>query len=237
MAKPPKKSPPPKKSKTTVDANPDVTHNEEGVGPVKLPTVPRETEQVVVVAPISDEEKIRLINMTLAPNTFMLPQGGGTQTIRVKPFEASPLMPISWAKKIVGKGGTADPMFSVKGARLAGWHWRNWAVLRDAGERDEVSFKEPTTGQTYNLNQAREKGALNPVGKPLLHTEVQAILWLRNCPNNDMIAAFIHHDSGADTRPVVRMFAQDIMALRTQQENERTQIDVVQRRRRVQRGG
>lgn len=233
--KPPKKSPPPKKGKKAAAAAGEVSFDAEGVGPTVLPNIPRETEQVVVVTPISDEDKVQLINTTLATGSFMLPQGSGYATVRVKPWEASPPMPITWALKVMGKGGKTDPKFAASGARFAGYHWRNWAPLVPAGEPNMLKFTEPTTGQSYQANKSREAGAISPDGKPLLHTEVQALNWIRSAPNNDMIAAFIHTTEGVDARPTVRMFAQDIMALRTSQDEERTEIQVVQRKRRVSR--
>jgi len=62
----------------------------------------------------------------------------------------------------------------------------------------------------------------------MLLSEVQSMNFLRVCPNAEDIQLFIEQ---VDSRSTVRLFAQDIVALRRQQEEERTQIPIAKRRR------
>lgn len=201
------------------------------VQPVQMPPVKPEVEAVRTKQTIPDEEKVQLINVTLAVNTCTVPAGTGMAAIRVKPFQATPPMPKSWAEKVVGEGGRTDRGFEngAKG-RFVGYHWRQWRLLAENGTPDKISWKEPANNKTYEVNTKRESGAVSPDGAPLIHSEHQALLFLRVAPDKETIRAFIDKIDG---RPVVRLIAQDIMTLRDKEENERTQIQVVKRTRRI----
>jgi len=223
--------PTPKKAGSAEDLSADVVESTAEVAQVSVPTAQPEVEQVRVQKTIPDEDQIQLINVTLAVNTCMVPAGDGAGTIRVKPFQATPLMPKSWASKIIGAGGRTDRGFEngSKG-RFVGYHWRQWVPLAPKGAREEVVYKAPDLASTYQANRNREDGAVSPDGAPIIHSEVQALNFLRHAPDRQTIQAFI---DSIDGRPVVRLFAQDMINLRDEQHNERTQIQVVQRKRHV----
>ena len=131
----------------------------------------------------------------------------------------------SWASKIIGMGGKYDP-----GAprEMPYYHWRQWAPLAPNGAPQLIDYREPSTGKTYKANKNRDESARRPDGRPMLLSEVQSMNFLRVCPNAEDIQLFIEQ---VDSRSTVRLFAQDIVALRRQQEEERTQIPIAKRRR------
>jgi|2_EtaG_2_1085320.scaffolds.fasta_scaffold00152_18 hypothetical protein len=230
----PRKAPPKKPSASEeTEAQETVAYDEAGVTPVAVPTGKPDVEVVRVKKPISVEDQIQLINFTLADNTYQQPHGPGYATVRVKPFQATPPMAKSWASRVVGPPGPARGRDATElPGFYVGHRHRQWAPLVPAKRAELIDYKEPTTEKTYPANKWREKGAVSPDGAPILHTEVQAMNFLRFCPTADAITTFIED---IDPRTNVRLFAMDILALRDKQEKQRTEMDQVTRKKIIRR--